>query len=195
MLLCFHASKAEQSVTAGDRLPRAANRVAAVLASDHFFGRSGLNQAESSWPISLIKRDRVRKLVIDEAVEIDNPAYKYAETYICSLIALAPVTSLMAFLKFAFSSRHLEKRDGEFSFSENDPKRIVDACNEATAQFTGMMILNSPLLTLVLLLIALALWIRGGINRDAIFKKCEWYARSLRQPIDQHDLLSNLGCT
>lgn len=140
-------------------------------------------------------RDRVRKLVIDEAVEIDNPAYKYAETYICSLIALAPVTSLMAFLKFAFSSRHLEKRDGEFSFSENDPKRIVDACNEATAQFTGMMILNSPLLTLVLLLIALALWIRGGINRDAIFKKCEWYARSLRQPIDQHDLLSNLGCT
>ena len=139
-------------------------------------------------------RDRLRGLVIDEVVEIDNPAYKYAESYICSLIALGPVTSLAAFVEFTILSRNQEKRDGEFSFSEDDPETIVNACLGATSQFTKMMILNSPLLALVLLLIAFAMWIRGRVNRDTIFKKCERYAKSLRQPKNQDGLLSNLGC-
>ncbi len=72
-------------------------------------------------------RDRLRGLVIDGVVEIDNPAYKYAESYICSLIALGPVTSLAAFVEFTILSRNQEKRDGEFSFSEDDPETIVNA--------------------------------------------------------------------
>lgn len=140
-------------------------------------------------------RDRLRELVIDEVVEIDNPAYKYAESYTCSLIALGPVTSLAAFAKFMILSRSQEKRDGEFTFSEDDPERIVNALNGATAQFVKMMFLNSPFLAFSLTLIAVALWIRGIINRDAIFKNCERYATSLRQSKKQQGLLSNLGCT
>ncbi|MGC9261761.1 MAG: hypothetical protein ACP5I8_16985 [Phycisphaerae bacterium] len=123
-------------------------------------------------------RDRVRAAAINGEIHTDGLPYQNMESYLCGLIATGPVTSLATFLQFKYLARNTigEK---ELEFFKEDPKILVDIRYAATVQFIKMMIINSPFLALMLLLAAFALWFRGKLTKEKIYRDAENYAESL----------------
>lgn len=123
-------------------------------------------------------RDRVRAMAIDGEIDIADPPYRNMESYLCGLIATGPVTSLAALLQFKYLARN-ENGGKESELLNAEPSGLEAARYAATVQFIKMMIINSPFLALLLLIAAFALWFRGRITKEKIYRDAEHYAESL----------------
>jgi hypothetical protein len=131
------------------------------------------------------RRDHLRRVAINGEISADSEEFQDLEAIICKTIDLSSTVTLGSFLLFSLrNSRALSAIER----SENlEPRcEAAEKIKQKTASDAFVvMVLNSPLLSIVLTGTALVLWVAGKLNSRRILKRTELAIESMPlQPTD-----------
>lgn len=111
------------------------------------------------------RRDRVRKLLIENDGTASTFAYQHLEVFICKGISVVPVLSLLTLLVYSFKYPKQAPHPNAIRFqAESNP--TLQALNQDTIRDTLLiMVLNSPIIFILLGGLGFVFWAFGRLYK------------------------------
>lgn len=133
------------------------------------------------------RRDKLRRMALEEEVCPYSHAYQSTEVGICKIIEMSSRVSLRGFLHFAAVKGFREAKE-EQDDAGDLPREIMRIRQGATRDALLIMALNSPMLSTFACVVLFVFWLLGMVTVKRVVKKAEVFVD--HQPPPHHGLLS-----
>jgi hypothetical protein len=132
------------------------------------------------------RRDKLRRLAIENRENSKSFAYREVESIICKTIATIPARSLLSF--FWFAIRNDDKKDENIErLRKEGSSDLLEMVYKTVGDALIIMSLNSPLMIFFGVWIVAILWIVGCVNRLLIYRKTENFIDELPDQLNNRD--------
>lgn len=95
------------------------------------------------------KRDRLRRLAIDESVNPDSFSYDFLEKRLCQTAFASPHITVQNFMRFMLCDESKRPAPELERFLEEAPPEMKELWDEAMKNVFLMMLVNSPILSML----------------------------------------------
>lgn len=107
------------------------------------------------------KRDKLRSLAIASEISSDSFEYEFLESRLCQTAYVSPEISIYNFVRFYLSSESKTPSSDLEKFNNVASEELKALWSNAIDDVKYMMLINSPILSLVSLVVVVGIIIRG----------------------------------
>lgn len=132
------------------------------------------------------RRDRLRRLAIEEEVDYNSFAYRSLEGFICKTVSVVPSISLASLIVFSIRHPNLKSEEMERFRKEASPE-LRGILQKTAGDALLIMTFNSPILGVVAGTIVLVLWGIGRINKIFVYTQAEQFVDDLPPEREDHE--------
>lgn len=129
------------------------------------------------------KRDKLRRLAIDEKENSSSFAYRTTEEFICKSIAIVPSISLASFMFFVIRNRHKTSEVVERLHKEASDD-LSELLTETVQDGLRIMAVNSPILICFGLVVIFSAWVVGQSKR-MLYNQAAFFVEQLPSAIGE----------
>jgi hypothetical protein len=118
------------------------------------------------------RRDKLRRLALNEKEDNSSFAYRKLEEFICKTIAIVPSISLASLIVSMIKNPNPSSEDIDRFRKEASPE-VSELMNMTVKDALYIMALNSPILVTFGTIVALLLWTVSRFNKMLVYRQAE----------------------